>query len=55
MASFIFHMPSAQRIILYMMILVRGATYLYIIKKGKWKKRKNKKKVIITTTRGVSG
>lgn len=55
MASFIFHMPSAQRIVLYMMILDRGATYLYIIKKGKWKKRKNKKKVIITTTRGVSG
>lgn len=42
-ASFIFHVPSAQRIILYMMFLVLGTTYLYIIKKGKWKKGKKKK------------
>lgn len=34
-ASFIFHVPSAQRIVLYRMILVLAATYLYIITKEK--------------------
>lgn len=50
MASFIFHVPSAQIVVLYINVLVHGTTYLYILKNGK---RGRKKKVKIRTEKRV--